>query len=101
MESFRKFPLQQVALLVRQNCYNNVCGLVTRYVINNELFFQKKRKTEETTKITTSYSPPNKTRLMFNDLCLTTPYYNSFKLSLQFWIKKAPVKKLNVYVPLH
>ena len=54
---YRKFPQQQVALVVRQNCYNNVCGLETHYVINNELFFLKRRKTEKTTKITTLYSP--------------------------------------------
>lgn len=46
------FPQQQVALVVRQNCYNNVCGLETHYVINNELFFLNRRNTEETTKIT-------------------------------------------------
>lgn len=45
---YRKFPQQQVALVVRQNCYNNVCGLETHYVINNELYmyyvFPKKKE---------------------------------------------------------
>ena len=88
---YRKFPQQQVALVVRQNCYNNVCGLETHYVINNELFFLKRRKTdtEETTKITTSYSPQNKTSLMLNHLfpfrcTYIIPYYNIFRLSLYF-----------------
>ena len=60
---YRKFPQQQVALVVRQNCYNNVCGLETHYVINNELFFLKRRKTEETTKITTYFLFPSKKTL--------------------------------------
>ena len=74
---YRKFPLQQqVALVVRQNCYNNVCGLETHYVINNELFFLKRRKTEKQQKsLHTFYSPQKKSRLIFNYI-LCDLYYS-------------------------